>query len=463
MTVITLPHKFEPRPYQIGAWQALYAKGIKRFYFLQHRRSGKDRVALNLVIQLAMQRRGLYLYLFPQQNQVRKAIWKGISADGIPFLTQIPAPLIKKTNGTEMSVEFINGSILQFAGSNNVDALVGTNPVLIVQSELALQNPFVRTYLSPILAENDGVEIILTTPRGKNHAYELYENVKNNPLWYVTNLTIEDTKRHDGSPVITLEQIEEERRNGMAEEMIRQEFYCDWNVGVQGAYYTRELDLAEREKRIGVFERSRSPCWTFWDLGVSDATSVWVMQPNGPWIDLIAHYENNNFGVDHYIRWLEELRQKWNLTYRAHYAPHDIRQRQWATGARTRIELAREQGIQFMIAPNISVEDGISAVRAIFERLRFHLPDTKSGLDALREYRREYDEVRRCFHDKPLHNWASNCADSLRYLAVTYRDLFTKPHVGNLRYQEPSFSPPELEHYRTQFQNEIKSINSFGK
>ena len=409
---------------------------------MQHRRAGKDLSCWNLIIGAACERVGLYLYLLPQTNQARKVIWNGMDGSGKRFLDYIPEQLIERVNNQDMSLRLKNGSILQLTGSNNYNALMGSNPVGIVYSEYALQDPRARQYLSPILAENGGWEIINTTPRGKNHAYNVYQQALASPAdWFVQRLTVEDTKKEDGAPVITQEDIETERRGGMADELIRQEFYCSFDVGIVGSYYTMEMDCAETQGRVCLFDINKNlPVYTSWDLGISDATSIWWFQPDGAHINVLYYYENNNFGIEHYIQKINDVRDMFKFRYADHFAPHDISKRDLMT-PQTRQVIAAAKGIHFNRVPQTSdVDKDIQCVKTMFPKFRFHLEHCKVGLDCLREYRRKYDEVNKVFMQKPLHNWASNCADSFRTFCMAWNDLYTKPKHMNapFKYQMPT-------------------------
>ena len=429
---VHLPYKFTPRVYQTPLLKAFFIDKYRHIYILAHRRSGKDKLCINILLAAACQRVGTYLYLFPQTNQARRVIWRGIDGSGFRFLDHIPASLIAKTNGTDMSIELINGSVIQLGGSNNYDALMGSNPVGIIYSELPLHNPLARQYLNPILVENGGWEILNGTPRGKNHGYHIWKNAINNEEWYTARLTIEDTFKDDGTPVITQAQIEQERRNGVSDELLRQEYYCDFQVGTQGAYYTKEMDQMEDSGRICEFEISKSALvYTSWDLGVSDPTSIIWFQMNGHYIDLIYYMEKTDEGVEYFARQLNEVQAQLGFRkYQNHFAPHDIANREWGSSARSRLSLAHDAGIHFLIVRNSSIDDGIQATRSILPRIRIHAKHSGHLVDVLKEYKREYDEVNKTFKQRPLHSWASHGADCLRYLAVAWRDQFNQPHMN---------------------------------
>jgi len=220
MTEITIPFKFRPREYQLPLLKAL-DKGIKRAIIVWNRRSGKDKVCFNYMVKKACERVGTYFYFLPEYTQARKVIWDNIDNDGFKMLDHIPPELIKKTNDTTLKVELVNGSIIQLLGADTFSKSgVGTNPIGVVMSEYSVNNPEVWNFIRPILAVNGGWIIFNFTPRGQNHAFKLLEIAKDNPEWFTEVLTVNETK------VLSPEDIERERREGMSEAMIDQEYFC---------------------------------------------------------------------------------------------------------------------------------------------------------------------------------------------------------------------------------------------
>lgn len=430
--IITLPHRFTPRDYQRELMDAIFKKRYKHVYALIHRRAGKTLNGVNLITMRALEVPGLHIYLFPQTNQCRKVIWKGRGSDGIPFLDRIPREIIKKINNSEMSVELHNGSIEQFVGSNNFDALVGINAQTIVYDEYPIQDPQAREYLSPILLENGGTEIILGTPRGHNHAYDVYQMALNNPDWFVQRMTVEDTRREDGTPIITEEMLHVERRNGVSEEIIQQEYYCSFEIGNQGAYYTEQLAQAEYEHRIVELNISPSqPVHTVWDIGVRDATAIILFQSDGYMLNIIGYLEGNNKGVDWYWHELNQMQHKLGFRrWGSHWAPHDIRVREWGNSARSRLASAADIGLHFQVIPRLTEQDNINAGRSIFPFCKFHATNAKRLLLCLREAMREYDEERRIYKEKPFENWAIHGFDAFNYMGVVWRHQFAHPDMN---------------------------------
>lgn len=411
-TKLRIPHAFTPRSYQLPLLEALDS-GINRAVCVWHRRCGKDKTGLNFMVKRMMERVGVYYYFLPTYNQGKKIIWDGIDKDGFKFLDHFPEPLIDKKNEAEMKIILKNGSLFQIIGTDNYNSIMGTNPVGCVFSEYSLQDPIVWDFIRPILRENKGWAVFLYTPRGENHGYDLYEMAKDNPKWFSQLLTVKDSIV-DGKRVITAEDIEEERKEGMSEELIDQEYFCSFEGMRHGAYYSQQYRKALKENRItNVQWEEGIKVDTHWDLGIGDATAIWFSQIVGQEFRLIDYYEASGEGLAHYIKVLQDK----PYIYGYHNAPHDIEVRELGSGV-SRREMALKLGINFRVVKNIKIEDGINAVRAIFNQCWFDKEKCKQGLDALRNYHKEFDEKRRTFQKHPFHDWSSHGADAFRYFAV---------------------------------------------
>jgi hypothetical protein len=325
-----------------------------------------------------------------------------------------------------MKIKTKSGSLWQILGSDNYDSVMGTNPAGIVFSEFSLQDPRAWDYFRPILMENRGWALFLYTPRGRNHAYDLYMQAKANPLWHCELLTVKDTD------VVSQEDIEEERAAGMSDEMIDQEFYCSFEASAPGAYYAKELRLAREQGRItSVPFRSGIAVDTWWDLGIDDSMSIWFSQNVGREIHVIGYYESRGEGFEHYASVLEKKIKEWGGVYGQHTAPHDISVRELGTG-KTRLKTAGELGIKFKIAQRPArKEDGIQSVRNIFSICWFDEQACRLGIDGLASYRSEFDEKNRVLRAQPVHDWASHPADAFQTLALAHKfsGMIEKPRV----------------------------------
>jgi phage terminase large subunit len=421
--IITAPYKFKPRSYQWPIFKAMFGDLKKRAVLVWHRRAGKDKTCLNIMVMKAMERVGVYYYLFPEISHARRVIWNGIDKDGMRFIDHIPPEIIKgKPNQSEMRITLINGSIIQLGGVDQFDRIMGTNPVGVVLSEYSLQNPMGWQYLSPILAENGGWVIFEYTPRGKNHGYHMLNAAKFNDNFFCQVLTVHDTG------AISLEEIDKLRKEGVDEETIQQEFFCSFDSAVKGAYYAEALRLANQQNRIRLFDISpHAPTYTFWDLGVRDPLAIWVMQKVGTELRMCFYFENSGGGIKNAIEWLFQLKQKYGLIWAEHFAPHDIGTRCTMSG-RSRAEEAADAGLNFtMVRRAKRVIDDINATRGIFHRVHFHATNCEQGLATLQEYHAHFDEKNQ-ISGEPVHNWASHGADAFRTFGIAWCEYIENPH-----------------------------------
>ncbi len=410
---ITLPHLFSPRSYQLPFLKAFDSGLYDRFIQLWHRRSGKDKLDLNLVAREMQANPGIYYYFFPTYTQGKKALWEGMGKDGTRYIEHFPSELVESLNHTEMKVKYHNGSIFQIIGTDDIDRVVGTNPRGVVFSEYSLQNPRAWDYIRPILRENGGWAIFNFTARGKNHAFDLWETAANNPHWYRQKLTVADTG------VLTPEDIQEERDAGMTEDMVQQEFYCSFTAAIQGSYYWTQYDEAERAGRFSsVPWDENAPVYTVWDLGIGDAMSIGFFQLIGQEVHMIDYLEATGQGFPYYAQ--QVLGKPY--VYGDHFAPHDINVRELGTGL-SRLETAKKLGIQFKVVDSLPVQDGIDQARALFRKLWVDATACKDWLRLIPQYTKEYDEDKKVFKDKPLHDWTSHGADMFRYAAIALRKM----------------------------------------
>ena len=442
--VINIPYDFVPRAYQLPWFEALVpeifptttrSENAKRAVIIAHRRSGKDKASINILACRALiDTPGNYAYFLPESAQARKVIWRGIGADGNRFIDHFPPEVVRQRYSGEMLIELNNGSTIQLGGSDNFDSFMGTNFKGMIFSEYALQNPAAWSYFSPILAENQGWAMFITTPRGYNHAHSLYlaakERMDADPdqtHWYADLLTVDDTKRPNGLPVIGPKEVQEEIDAGMHPGLARQEFHCSFEAGLLGSYYSDIIQALRAREPSGVADfphDPRLPVITGWDLGIADSTAIWFAQPDQGTIRVIDYMEEANVPLTEWIRRVEE--KKYN--YVEHLAPHDLMNREYTTG-KTRVEAAQELGFDFTVVPKMNLADGIEAVRAMLPTCRFDKEACQTGLEALSAYERVFDDKRRAFRDQPLHNWASHGADAFRTLVLGWQsyERYTKP------------------------------------
>lgn len=408
--------RFQPRPYQTTIIRKIEEENCKKLLIVYPRRAGKDIVAFNIAIRQCLRKMSTVFYVFPTFGAAKRILWDAIDDFGHRVLDwYCPDELCISKNSSELKIEFKNGSILKMVGSKKIDSIVGINFQGVIYSEYAVQSPDAFLYLAPISTANQAWTLIISTPRGHTHMYDMYERARHSKDWYVSKLTVEDTKH------IPLSEIRKLKDDGiMSDDLIQQEFYCSFDLGIVGSYYCKIIDQLRLNDQIGtVMYDSSFPVSTAWDLGVKDMTSIVFVQVIGNSIRLIDYYENTGKGLDHYAQVVLSK----PYVYKKHIAPHDIKVREWAGGAQTRIDKARQLGISFSIAPNISIADGIEAVKTMLPKCFIDEVKCKLLIKALENYHREYNEDRKQYADKPFHDWSSNGADCVRYLAISLARL----------------------------------------
>jgi len=395
---IIIPYK--PREPQLQIHQAMEKD---RFVVaVAHRRMGKTVAALNELIRSAMnneQQNPRYAYIAPTYSQAKRVAWD--------YLTYFARPLDAKANIAELRVDFFDRRI-QLYGSDNPDSLRGQYFDGVVLDEVGDQNPKIwNEIIRPALADRKGWCLFIGTPKGNNHFKELFDRAGQEEGWSALQFKASETKLLDEKELWAA-------KKEMGDDKYNQEFECSFNAAVEGSYYGKLLNDLEEKGRMCPIDRD-DLCRTYvaWDLGMGDSTAMWVAQVTGQEIRIMDYVENHGQGLDWYVGWLKD--NKWHQAEQL--LPHDVEVRELGTG-KSRLEVLREAGLDVRVLPRLSVEDGIQAVRRMIPKCWFNMPQVKQGLDCLRNYRREYDEKRNVFYDKPMHDWASHGSDAFRYLAL---------------------------------------------
>lgn len=431
---IDLPNRWAPAAHQLPLWKHMMGGG-DRAAAVWHRRAGKDSSSINFTAVAAHQRVGAYWHMLPTANQARKVVWNAIDRHGRRVIDQaFPREIRTRTNDTDMLIELACGSIWQCVGSDNYNNLVGANPVGIVFSEYAVADPAAWDFLRPILRENKGWAIFIFTFRGRNHGYKLYKSAEHNPKWFSEILTVEDTLREDGLPIITPEDVQEEIEAGMDEAIAMQEFYCSPDAGMVGSIYGKALEEAKKNDRIRTVPYEPDlPVHTAWDLGWDDSTAIWFYQtPTSREVRFIDYYESREQPLGHYIKYAKEQ----EYIYGQHWAPHDIQVHEYTLGA-SRWERALQLGFRFDVAPKQSLQDGIDKSRALIRKAYFDKERCARGLECLENYQYKRDERTKSYGRQPVHNWASNGSDAFRTAAVTLGGVTTGKGYDMTSWDDP--------------------------
>ena len=404
-------------PYEVrDQFKPLHTRKTRWFIGVAHRRAGKTVADINELVIGALKctkPNPRFAYVAPQLNQAKDIAWV--------YLKEYTAFLSPKINESELWVELPGGKRIRIYGADNPDRLRGIYLDGVVLDEFGDMDPTIWSQvIRPALSDRKGWACFIGTPKGKNTFHRLWTEADGDPDWTRLMLRASETGLLDEKELA-------DARRMMTEDEYAQEYECSFEAAVKGAYYGKEMNDAE-ERIAGVPYDPRLPVHTAWDLGVADSTVIWFIQVSGRETRLIDCLKGEGVGLDWYAKRLSERDYVWGN----HYLPHDVEVRELGTG-KSRKEVLAGLGIKATVCPNIPIADGIQAVRMLLPTCWFDKDKCKAGIEALRMYRREYDEKRQEFRVNPLHDWTSHYADALRYFAVGHTN---RPQMKPIRYSD---------------------------
>lgn len=403
-------------PYSPRNWAKILHNTVKRFIVLVlHRRAGKTTGAINHLSRDALMRKNTkYAYVAPTYKQAKRIVWLMLKE----YIRDIPGV---RFHDSELTVFFPNGSLLLVVGADTPDSLRGIGLHGAFLDEYPLQSPIIFTQiLSKCIADTGGYLIFGGTPKGKGHFYELMNVAKNDPDWLLIYKTIDDSLREEKGTVIdNLRQALADDRKFveqglMTEDELQQEWYNSFEASIRGAVYMTQISKAREEGRIGLVPHNEGqPVYTVWDLGIRDAMAIGFYQIIAGRPCMIDYYENTGLGFAHYIKIVKDK----PYIYGKHFAPHDIKQKEMMSG-KTRIQTAKEMGLEFEIVPSVSLKDGIDRGRMFWNRLSVDAKKCSLFVDLIGMYRYDVDEGTGLQSKDPVHDHTSHCADVHRYASL---------------------------------------------
>lgn len=411
LRVVTIP--YTPR----SAFLPYHAAQERFAMSVAHRRAGKTVARINKLIKAAAlceKPDPHFSYLAPFFVQAKDIAWNYLKHYAQPIM-QVQGPFKGKPNESELSIRLPhNNAVIRLYGAENVDRMRGLYFDGIAVDEGQDITPRALTsVIIPALSDRQGWLDISGTPKGWGNLLgqtykramadnEAQELLGMPPEWFLQVLKASQTGILPEAELARMRKL-------MPDNEYLQEFECDFEAAITGAYYAKEIADAEFDGRITSVPYDKSvKVDTWWDLGISDNMVIWFIQLVGKEIRVIDYYEAAGFGLDHYAGVLTDR----GYLYGKHIGPHDIMHREIGTG-KSRIETASKLGIEFEVAPNIPVKDGIDAVRMTMNRMWFDRRKCETGIDALKQYQEKVDE-KRGVSLGPLHNWASHAADAFR-------------------------------------------------
>jgi hypothetical protein len=348
-----------------------------------------------------------FAYIAPHYNQAKDVAWE--------YVKQYAAPVIEHyditPNESELRVDLPNGGRVRLYGAENYDRLRGLYFDGVILDEFATMDPRIWEVIRPALSDRKGWCTWIGTPAGHNEFYNVWNEAQANDQYQALSLKASETG------IVDEEELEAAKRD-LTEDQYQQEYECSFDAAIQGAYYATEFKFLESESRIGSVPWERDlDVITAWDLGIGDATAIWFAQQIGNEVRLIDYYESSGVGLDHYVN---HLRSK-PYVYAEHVLPHDVEVKELGTGC-SRRETLEGLGLRVSVAPKLPVDDGINAARALLTKCWIDADKCNQGIEALKQYRTEFDDKRKAFKNRPLHDWTSHAADAFRYLAVGLPD-----------------------------------------
>ena len=375
-----------------------------------HRRAGKTVAAINDIIKRALLEGGRgaqYAYIAPFRSQAKSVAWD--------YLKYYAKAVSESSNESELTVTLINGAKVRLFGADNADAMRGLGFNGVYLDEYGDFKPSVwGNIVRPALSDRLGWAVFGGTPKGKNQFHDIYKVSQATPDWFLLRLPASVSKL---LPATELKAASQQ----LSQDQYDQEYECSFDAAILGAYYGQEMRQVDADGRIRDLRFDPdADVMSAWDLGYRDDTAIWFYQVVRNEIHVLDYYAVSGASIEEIAKVVIDK----GYRYTRHYLPHDARAKTLASGGKSIVEqLAVHLGgmNKLSIVPEIGVQDGIQAVRMILPKCYFD-PICDEGLEALRQYQREYDEDKKAFRQTPRHDWCSHPADSFRMMAVAYRE-----------------------------------------
>lgn len=393
-----------------------------------HRRFGKTVGCINDDIRACVQskhwRTGGPLtafraaYIAPLLKQAKAIAWDYVKQ----YTACIPGVTY---NETELRVDFPNGARYRLFGADNPDAMRGLYFDKVTEDEPAdMRAGFHTTIILPALADREGQWTKIGTPKGHNEFYDDYQAALSDPNTFVGLFRASETGVLPEAELANL-------RASMSEDQYAQELECSFEAAIQGAYFGREMKAARDSGRITSVPHDPALMVDVWfDLGFNDATSMWFIQSerSGLRHRVIRHYANSGESIAHYAGVLNEWKAK-GYQYGRIVMPHDAKAKDLRTGKSIE-DIMADLGIRVEVLErtNDLVRD-IEVTRTIIAKCWFDEAGCADGIEALTQYRKQWDDKRKVFQSHPYHDWTSNPADAFRQFAVGFAPAIATPQI----------------------------------
>lgn len=377
---------------------------------MAHRRAGKTVAAVNDLIRAAVtsteKSPPLFAYVAPYRSQAKAVAFN--------YLKEFSHPILQSSNESELEVTLVNGARIRLFGADNADAMRGLGLSGVYLDEYGDFRPSVwGNVIRPTLSDRQGWAVFGGTPKGKNQFWDIFDMAGRNDDWFLLRLPASTSGL---LPQSELDAVQAQ----LSPNQYQQEYECSFEASIMGAIWGDEMrDATDTGRITAVACDPDLPVHTAWDLGYRDDTAIWFYQVLRDEIHVIDYYAVSGATVSDIAETILDKPYR----YGRHQLPHDARAKTLASGGKSIIEqLAAHLGLgSLAIVPDLSVQDGIQAVRTMLPRVWFDAENCRDGIEALRQYQREYDEDKKAFRQSPRHDWCSHPADAFRMLAVAWR------------------------------------------
>lgn len=414
---------YEPRE----AFIPFHARTQRFASLVCHRRAGKTVACINDLVAKALRTKkkaARYAYIAPFYRQAKDVAWE--------YLKEATKDVAVKVRNSELRVELPNGAWITLYGADNPDTLRGLYFDGVILDEFGDCRPSLwAEVILPTLMDRRGWAVFIGTPKGKNHFFYMNKRAIDEEAWFQMTLRASESGLLDPDDL-------NEMRGQMTEDQYQQEMECSFEAAVRGTYYADLVAAMEQNGQMASHPwDSSQPVFAASDLGFTDSTAFWFWQLAPDGIKMIDYEEADGKPLTYYF---DMLREK-GYSYETIWLPHDAVAKSLQTG-RSTIEQFISADFPCRIVPKLSVQHGIDAARKVLPNLVFDQVACFEGIEALRAYRRSYNEATKQFSKSPVHDWASNGSDAFRYFAlVTQEHLQAAENTGRL--EEPLLKQPE--------------------
>jgi phage terminase large subunit len=393
------------------------------------RGSGKSHFFAGLMVEEALRRPGFRGVCIREvqkslKESAKRLIEDKIQEHGLGSVFEVQTAEIKTPGGGVITFQGMQDHTAESIKSlEGFDVAWVEEAQSLSQRSLTLLRPTIRKDESELwwswnpTRKNDPVDVMFRGPEPRAGAVVVKATWRENP-WFPT--------------VLEAERITDQRQRPDQYDHL---WEGDYAKVMEGAYYASDLSKARAEHRIGrVAADPLMPFKSFWDIGVRDATAIWVAQFIGRELRVLDYYEAVNQPLAVHLNWLRAKGYGNALCVLPHDGSHPdsilaVRFEDHIRSAGFTVETIQNQGKGAALKR-------VETARRLFPQIWFNEATTVGGLDALGAYHEKRDPVRNIGLG-PEHDFSSHGADAFGLMCVAYEEpqqakpkTVTRSYVG---------------------------------